>query len=162
QVVEAQWFAKTAHSTPFVSAQNQYSLLNRTVEAELAPVCLKYGLGVIPYSPLAGGFLTGKYRQGEAPPEGARLSNPHHGRRPLVARHPRAKEEAPLTRKPPGLGPGGFLCFSYASLSREILSDFVPVHYVPPGVHPVTPQVLELQVIRVLPHIDREERSHAL
>ncbi len=84
QVVEAQWAAKDAHLAPFVSAQNQYSLLNRSVERELAPVCLKYGVGLIPYSPLAGGFLTGKYRQGEAPPEGARLSNPQQASRQLT------------------------------------------------------------------------------
>lgn len=84
QVVEAQWVATTSHFTPFISAQNQYSLLNRTVERELAPVCMKYGLGIMPYSPLAGGFLTGKYRPGEAPPEGARLSNPQQASRQLT------------------------------------------------------------------------------
>ncbi|MBI4214312.1 MAG: aldo/keto reductase [Chloroflexi bacterium] len=84
QVVEAQGVATTSHFTPFISAQNQYSLLNRTVERELAPVCMKYGLGIMPYSPLAGGFLTGKYRPGEAPPEGARLSNPQQASRQLT------------------------------------------------------------------------------
>ena len=51
-----------------------YNLLSRQIERELVPCCQHYGIGIIPYSPLASGFLTGKYRQGETPPEGARLS----------------------------------------------------------------------------------------
>jgi aryl-alcohol dehydrogenase-like predicted oxidoreductase len=74
QVVEAQWFAKSEHLTPFISAQNQYNLLDRRIERELVPACNAYGLGVLPYFPLANGFLTGKYRPGEPPPEGTRLS----------------------------------------------------------------------------------------
>ncbi len=74
QVVEAAWTAKTGHTSPFISAQNDYSLLNRAIEPELAPACLKYGLGFIPFFPLAGGLLTGKYRQGEPAPEGVRLA----------------------------------------------------------------------------------------
>lgn len=74
QLVEAEWAAKTAHSSPFIASQNPYSLLQRNVEQDLAPACVKYGVGVIPYSPLAGGFLTGKYRQNEAPTEGTRLA----------------------------------------------------------------------------------------
>jgi aryl-alcohol dehydrogenase-like predicted oxidoreductase len=57
-----------------VSAQNSYSLLERNIERELVPACNRYGLGIIPYSPLASGFLTGKYRPGEPPPEGTRLA----------------------------------------------------------------------------------------
>ena len=74
QVVEAQWIARTQHLTPFISAQNQYNLLERKVERELVPAAKKYGLGVLPYFPLASGFLTGKYRPGEAAPEGTRLA----------------------------------------------------------------------------------------
>lgn len=74
QIVDAQWTARTAHETPFISAQNRYNLLERGVEESVMPVCQKYGLGLLPYVPLAGGFLTGKYRQGEAPPTGARLA----------------------------------------------------------------------------------------
>jgi aryl-alcohol dehydrogenase-like predicted oxidoreductase len=73
QVVEAQWVARSEHLTPLVSAQNQYSLLDRRIERELTPAAAKYGLGVLPYFPLASGFLTGKYRRGEAPAEGTRL-----------------------------------------------------------------------------------------
>ncbi len=56
-----------------VSAQNKYSLLEREVEDDLIPVCRRLGVGVLPYFPLASGLLTGKYRRGEARPEGTRL-----------------------------------------------------------------------------------------
>ena|GEM_PF-19344 len=59
----------------FVSLQPQYNLLSRAVEYELIPVCLNEGLGVIPWSPLRGGWLSGKYRRGmAAPPEGTRVA----------------------------------------------------------------------------------------
>ena len=74
QVVEAQWVARSGHFSEFVSAQNQYNLLDRRIERELVPAADAYGLGVLPYFPLASGFLTGKYKQGEAPPEGTRLA----------------------------------------------------------------------------------------
>ncbi|HXK33970.1 MAG TPA: aldo/keto reductase [Dehalococcoidia bacterium] len=74
QVADAQWVARSQRLTPFVSAQNQYNLLERRIERELVPACEKFGLGVLPYYPLASGFLTGKYRPGEAPPEGTRLA----------------------------------------------------------------------------------------
>jgi aryl-alcohol dehydrogenase-like predicted oxidoreductase len=73
-VVEAQWVARDGHLTPFISAQNQYNLLDRRIERELVPAAQKYGLGILPYFPLASGFLTGKYRPGQAPPEGTRLA----------------------------------------------------------------------------------------
>ena len=82
QVVEADWIARTEHLNRFVSAQNEHSLLNRSVETELAPACLKYGLGLLPYFPLASGFLTGKYHKDEQQPEGARLS----GNSPMAGR----------------------------------------------------------------------------
>lgn len=74
QVVDCQWIARTKHLMPFISAQNQYNLLDRHVERELAPACQAHGLGILPYFPLASGFLTGKYRPGEAAPEGTRLA----------------------------------------------------------------------------------------
>ena len=74
QTVEAQWVARTEHRTPFISAQNQYNLLDRRIERELIPACQKYGLGVLPFFPLASGFLTGKYRPNQPPPEGTRLA----------------------------------------------------------------------------------------
>ena len=59
---------------PFVSVQPSYSMLKRDVEQELVPCCNAYGLGILPYFPLASGFLTGKYRRGETPPDGTRLA----------------------------------------------------------------------------------------
>jgi aryl-alcohol dehydrogenase-like predicted oxidoreductase len=58
----------------FVSAQNEYSLLEREVEEELLPTCERLGIGFLPYFPLASGLLTGKYRRDERPPEGTRLA----------------------------------------------------------------------------------------
>jgi aryl-alcohol dehydrogenase-like predicted oxidoreductase len=55
------------------AAQNQYSLLSRSAEEELIPLCREHGLGFVPWAPLARGALTGKYRRGEPPPDGARL-----------------------------------------------------------------------------------------
>jgi aryl-alcohol dehydrogenase-like predicted oxidoreductase len=74
QLVEAEWTARTRHRSRFIAAQNQYNLIDRTVEDQLAPVCARYGIGLVPYSPLANGLLTGKYRRGHAPPEGSRLA----------------------------------------------------------------------------------------
>jgi aryl-alcohol dehydrogenase-like predicted oxidoreductase len=73
-VVEAQWAARSQHLTPFISAQNQYNLLDRRIERDLGQVAEKYGVGVLPFFPLANGFLTGKYRPGQAPPEGTRIA----------------------------------------------------------------------------------------
>jgi aryl-alcohol dehydrogenase-like predicted oxidoreductase len=58
----------------FVCVQPQYSLVERNIEREILPVCAREGLGVIPWSPLGGGFLSGKYRRGEEPPQGSRIS----------------------------------------------------------------------------------------
>ncbi len=74
QIADAHWTAETHHLTKFVSAQNHYNLLERGVEAEVAPAAERYGLGILPYFPLASGFLTGKYRRGEGAAEGTRLA----------------------------------------------------------------------------------------
>jgi aryl-alcohol dehydrogenase-like predicted oxidoreductase len=73
QVVEAQWLSKHLGLHAFVSCQNEYSLLDRSVERELLPAAQACGLGFLPYFPLASGLLTGKYRR-NAMPEGARLT----------------------------------------------------------------------------------------
>jgi aryl-alcohol dehydrogenase-like predicted oxidoreductase len=73
QVVNADWVARTAGLQRFVSAQNEYSLYNRAAEAELVPACEQFGVGLLPYFPLAYGLLTGKYRRGQAAPAGSRL-----------------------------------------------------------------------------------------
>jgi aryl-alcohol dehydrogenase-like predicted oxidoreductase len=64
QIVEAQWVAERRGRERFVCEQPPYSMLVRGVEAEVLPVCQKYGMGVIPWSPLAGGWLSGKWRKG--------------------------------------------------------------------------------------------------
>ena len=77
QLSEALWTSKVNNLQSFVTVQPQYNLLDRRIERELVPCCQAYDIGVIPYSPLAGGFLTGKYRQGEESPADARLSGPN-------------------------------------------------------------------------------------
>lgn len=74
QVVEADWTARTQHLTPFVTAQNEYSLLNRRIEHDLVPALRAYGIGLLPYFPLASGFLTGKYSRGNPPPADSRIA----------------------------------------------------------------------------------------
>ena len=74
QIADAHWTAETHHLTKFVSAQNHYNLLERGVETEVVPAADRYGLGILPYFPLASGFLTGKYRPGEGAAEGTRLA----------------------------------------------------------------------------------------
>ncbi|WP_328336407.1 aldo/keto reductase [Streptomyces violaceus] len=61
-------------SEAFVSTQARYHLLDRGVERDLIPACLRHGMGLLPYYPLANGLLSGKYRRGEEPPPGSRLS----------------------------------------------------------------------------------------
>jgi aryl-alcohol dehydrogenase-like predicted oxidoreductase len=73
RLVDSLWTAKTNGWTPYVSLQAQYSLVVRELEREHVPLCREHGLGILPWSPLAGGFLTGKYRRDGAPPEGSRL-----------------------------------------------------------------------------------------
>ena len=74
QVVEATWTAQSNGLNPFVSHQDEYSLVFRKPEAELMPASRKYGLGMLPYFPLASGLLTGKYRRNAAMPADARLT----------------------------------------------------------------------------------------
>jgi aryl-alcohol dehydrogenase-like predicted oxidoreductase len=75
QAVEATWTARDHGMNAFVSCQNEYSLLVRDVEKELLPTMQSYGLGMLPFFPLASGLLTGKYECGSAMPEGARLAS---------------------------------------------------------------------------------------
>jgi len=74
QVVDADWIARTSGFTGFVSAQNEYSWLNRGIEAELVPALAHTGQSLLPYFPLARGLLTGKYRRGDGAPAGTRLA----------------------------------------------------------------------------------------
>jgi aryl-alcohol dehydrogenase-like predicted oxidoreductase len=74
QVVQAAWTARELGTHGFVSYQDEYSLLVRDIEKELMPAAKAYGLGLLPYFPLASGLLTGKYRRGEAAPAGTRFA----------------------------------------------------------------------------------------
>ncbi|NJC22487.1 aryl-alcohol dehydrogenase-like predicted oxidoreductase [Arthrobacter pigmenti] len=74
QVAEAEYVARQLGRTRFISAQNHYNLLERRVEREVVPAAAAYGLGLLPYFPLANGLLTGKYGAGSAP-AGSRLTH---------------------------------------------------------------------------------------
>ncbi len=74
QVIAAQWTARHHNLNAFVSCQDEYSLLVRDIERELVPAITQYGLGLLPFFPLASGLLTGKYKRDAAKPEGARLT----------------------------------------------------------------------------------------
>ncbi|MGW5360352.1 aldo/keto reductase [Actinopolymorpha pittospori] len=74
QIAEAAHVARELGTTPFVSAQNHWSLLERGAEAEVVPAARHYGVGVLPYFPLANGLLTGKVRKGGSIPENSRLA----------------------------------------------------------------------------------------
>ena len=75
EVVDAHWTARTRGLRGFVSAQNEYSLYNRSAEEELVPALERLGMSLLPYFPLAYGLLTGKYRRGQPAPAGSRLSS---------------------------------------------------------------------------------------
>lgn len=75
RIVQSLWISDRERLPRYISVQPEYSLLERDIERELVPACLEFGLGIIPYSPLAGGTLTGKYKPGEPPPEGTRGYN---------------------------------------------------------------------------------------
>ena len=73
QIIESLWAADRAGGTPFVALQPQYSLVTRSIEAEIVPVCQRHGLGTAIYSPLAGGVLSGRYRRDADPGPGTRM-----------------------------------------------------------------------------------------
>jgi aryl-alcohol dehydrogenase-like predicted oxidoreductase len=74
-IVEAQWVAERRGRERFRCEQPPYSILVREIERAVLPTCQRYGMGVIPWSPLAGGYLTGRYRKGAEIPAGSRLAN---------------------------------------------------------------------------------------
>jgi aryl-alcohol dehydrogenase-like predicted oxidoreductase len=73
RLVESLWAADRIAANRFVTLQAQYSLIERGLEYEHIPALRRFGLGLLPWSPLAGGFLSGKYRREETPPEGSRF-----------------------------------------------------------------------------------------
>jgi aryl-alcohol dehydrogenase-like predicted oxidoreductase len=81
EVVDAHWIAQTQGLRPFITAQNEYSLYNRSAEEDLIPALERLGTSLLPYFPLAYGLLTGKYHRDQAAPEGSRLSHESQARR---------------------------------------------------------------------------------
>lgn len=75
QVVEADFLARDAGANRFISAQNHYSLVDPAPEAELLPACESYGVGLLPFFPLANGLLTGKYKRDDPPRAGTRIAD---------------------------------------------------------------------------------------
>jgi aryl-alcohol dehydrogenase-like predicted oxidoreductase len=73
QVADAEWTSRTRHFERFVSAQNEYSWLKRGIEQDLIPSLEHFGIGLLPFFPLASGLLTGKYRRGQGAPQGSRI-----------------------------------------------------------------------------------------
>ncbi len=74
QIADADWISRSGHLARFISAQNHYNLIERQAEEEIMPACLRFGLGQLPYFPLASGLLTGKYRRGEPAPSDGRIA----------------------------------------------------------------------------------------
>jgi aryl-alcohol dehydrogenase-like predicted oxidoreductase len=74
QTADADWLARSRGRERFISAQNHYSLLERAAEQDLLPACEHFGVGLLPYFPLANGLLSGKYRRDQPAPKGARMS----------------------------------------------------------------------------------------
>ena len=102
QLVESLWVSEKLGLNRFVCEQQPYNLLDRRVERELMPMAETYGFATIPWSPLGGGLLTGKYQRGQEPPSGTRFSSPNamqrrrfndrifdviEGLEPLAAKH---------------------------------------------------------------------------
>lgn len=73
QIADAHWLARDGRLNPFVVAQNEWNLMERDIEADVVPACRHYGMGIMPYFPLAMGLLTGKYKRDELPSGDYRL-----------------------------------------------------------------------------------------
>ena len=78
QIVEAQWTAERRRRERFITEQPPYSILVRGIENDVLPTCRRYGMGVIPWSPLAGGWLSGKWRKGQEAPASSRAERLPH------------------------------------------------------------------------------------
>jgi aryl-alcohol dehydrogenase-like predicted oxidoreductase len=87
QIVESQWASDRRGLQRFVCEQPPYSIFVREFELDVLPVCQRYGMGVIVWSPLAGGWLTGKYRRGEDPPKDSRAVRYAEQGRPVASRY---------------------------------------------------------------------------
>jgi aryl-alcohol dehydrogenase-like predicted oxidoreductase len=120
--------------------QNSYSLLDREAEREVLPLCAEHGLGFTPFSPLAGGWLTGKYRRGQAPPEGSRMTM-----RPEPYEHLRSERVFAGLERLEELGPPAQLAFAWLFADPRVTAVLVgprrPEHLEPALMaleHPLT------------------------
>ena len=87
QLAHANVLAQLRGWTPFVVLQSEYNLLDRSVEREVLPYCRAHRVGFVPYHPLAGGFLTGKYEKGKSPPPGSRGERDRYVQRCMTDRN---------------------------------------------------------------------------
>jgi aryl-alcohol dehydrogenase-like predicted oxidoreductase len=87
QLAHANVLAEMRGWTPFAVIQSEYNMIHRDAEREVLPYCRAHGVGFVPYYPLAGGFLTGKYRRGQPPPPGSRAEESHYVRGQLTERN---------------------------------------------------------------------------
>jgi aryl-alcohol dehydrogenase-like predicted oxidoreductase len=85
QLCEAQWISRSSGLESFMGVQTRYNMLDRGIESELVPCCQQYGVSIIPWAPLAEGFLTGKYQRGKPLPTGTRLNSLRVGPPPRMA-----------------------------------------------------------------------------
>jgi aryl-alcohol dehydrogenase-like predicted oxidoreductase len=124
QLVDASRTSNSHDLARFASCQNEYSLLNREVEQEILPIVAAYGMGFVPYYPLAGGFLTGKYRRGVAMPAGARLTgNTRQAERTMTERNWRLVDALTGFAERRGYGLGE-LAIAWL-LSRPVVSSVI-------------------------------------
>jgi aryl-alcohol dehydrogenase-like predicted oxidoreductase len=86
QLIESLWVSKEYGLNRFICEQPPYNLLDRRIERELLPMAQSYGIGIIPWSPLAGGLLSGKYNRNEPPPEDSRYFNAENNPNPVYRR----------------------------------------------------------------------------
>jgi aryl-alcohol dehydrogenase-like predicted oxidoreductase len=100
--------------------QNSYSLLDRDVEADVLPLCREHGLGFTPFSPLAGGWLTGKYRRDALPPPGSRMT-----KRPEPYEHLRTDAVYDLVERMERLGDPATLAFAWLFAQRDVTAVVV-------------------------------------
>ncbi|WP_243059092.1 aldo/keto reductase [Nocardioides sp. SR21] len=143
QVADAAWTARTAGLEAFVSVQNRYSLLDRTVEAEVTPACEQFGLGILPFFPLEYGLLTGKYRRGESAPEGSRaaldptrsswLANADWDRIEVFEKYAAARDLSPLDVAIAGLAaqPAVASVISGATSGDQVRANAAALRWVP-------------------------------
>jgi len=85
QLIHANAVAELRGWTKFVSIQPHYHMMEREIEKELVPACKYFGIGILPYFPLAGGFLTGKYQEGQPAPEGSRGESSEYVKRYMTS-----------------------------------------------------------------------------